>query len=61
METNLYKKYYVFVYRDNIGGGRRYILAADRGIAERDLRRFLNEYHPFRRFIIELEQVLTAN
>ena len=60
METNS-KKYYVFTYRDGAGGGRRYILAADRRIAERDLRRFLNEHHPFRRFIVELEQVLTAN
>ena len=53
-------KYYVFVYRDGAGGGRRYILADDPKQAWKRLKQFLNEYHPFRRYHIRLEQVLPA-
>lgn len=53
-------KYYVFFYRDNAGGGRRYILAENAREAWKKLRRFLNEYHPYRRYSIRLEQVLPA-
>ena len=53
-------KYYVFFFHDNAGGGRRYILAEDARDAWKRLRRYLNEYHPFRRYHIRLEQVIPA-
>ena len=51
-------KYYVYTYRDNAGGGKRNILAASEKEANKRLRQFLNQYHPFRKYHIELEQVL---
>lgn len=53
-------KYYVFFFRDNAGGGRRYILADNARDAWKSLRRYLNEYHPFRHYHICLEQVIPA-
>ena len=53
-------KYYIFVYWDGAGGGRRYILAGDAKEAYKRLRRFLNEHHPFRKYHIQLEQVMPA-
>lgn len=53
-------KYYVFFYYDNAGGGRHQFLADNEKDAYKKLRRFLNEYHPFRRYKILLEQVLSA-
>jgi len=53
-------KYYIFVYRDGAGGGRRYILAENAVDAWKKLRRFLKEYHPTRRYHIHLEQVMPA-
>lgn len=51
-------KYYIFTYRDNAGGGRRYILAASKTEAFKRLKAFLNEHHPFRKYKIELENVM---
>lgn len=51
-------KYYIFTYRDNAGGGRRYIIAASKAEAFKRLKAFLNEYHPFRKYKIELENVM---
>lgn len=53
-------KYYVFFYYDNAGGGRRYILASDEKDARKRLKRFLHNYHPFRKYTIQLEQVMPA-
>lgn len=49
---------YVFTYRDSIGGGKRYIWAANEQEAMKRLKRFLKQYHPTRKYQIELEQVL---
>ena len=51
-------KTFVFTYRDNAGGGRRYIWASDEKAALKRLKRFLNQYHPYRKYIIELERVI---
>ena len=51
-------KTYVFTYKDNAGGGRRYIWAADEKEALKRLKRFLSQYHRTRKYTIELEQVL---
>ena len=53
-------KYYVFFYYDNVGSGRRYILAANEKTAYKHLKKFINEHHPFRKFVIQLEQVMPA-
>lgn len=53
-------KYYVFFYWDNAGGGRRYILADSKDEALKRLKKFLNEYYPFRKYHIHLEQVMPA-
>ena len=54
-------KYYVYSYRDNAGGGKREILAENIEEALKKLKRFLNEYHPFRKYQIELEQIIPVN
>ena len=51
-------KYYIFTYRDNAGGGRRWIFAASKAEALKRLKAFLNQYHPFRKYKIELENVM---
>jgi len=53
-------KYYVYIYWDNAGSGRHYILADSEENALKRLKSFLNEHHPFRKFIIKLEQVMPA-
>lgn len=53
-------KYYVFTYRDNAGGGKREILAENANEAYKRLKQFLNEYHPFRKYQIELDRVIPA-
>ena len=53
-------KYYIFTYRDNAGGGKRWILAENEKNALKRLKKFLHEYHPFRKFYIELEQIMPA-
>lgn len=54
-------KYYVFTYRDNAGGGRRWILAENQQEATKRLKQFLNRFHPFRKYKITLENVTPAN
>ena len=51
-------KTYVYMYRDGAGGGRRYILAANETEALNRLKMMLKQYHPTRKYHIELEQVL---
>ena len=53
-------KYYVFTYYDNVGGGRREILADSKKEASKRLRQFLNEYHPFRKYQIIFEGTITV-
>lgn len=52
------KKYYVFSYRDGAGGGKREILAENKDEALKRLKQFLNQYHPFRSYKIQLENVM---
>lgn len=54
-------KYYVFTYWDNAGGGRRWILAKNQQEATKRLKQFLNRFHPFRKYRIYLENVMSAN
>ena len=51
-------KTFVYTYRDGAGGGRRYILAANETEALNRLKMMLNQYHPSRKYQIELERVL---
>lgn len=51
-------KTYVYTYRDGAGGGKRYITAANEAEALNCLRMMLNQYHPTRKYHIDLEQVL---
>lgn len=50
------ERYYVFSYRDNCGGGRRYILAQTKKDALRKLRAFLKKHHPDRKYRIEFDE-----
>lgn len=53
-------KRYVYTYRDGAGGGRKAILAASEPEASELLLRFLHQYHPTRKYNIELENVISA-
>ena len=54
------KKYYIYIYRDGAGGGKRWILAENELQALVNLLEFLKKHHPFRHYKIELEQVMPA-
>lgn len=54
------EKYYVYTYWDGVGGGKRWILATSEKEARKRLRQFLNRYHPFRKYSIQLENVTPA-
>ena len=49
---------YIFTYRDNAGGGRRYIHAKSEPEAWNEIKNFLAEYHPTRHYTLELESVI---
>ena len=51
-------KTFVYTYKDGSGGGRRYITAANGSEALNRLKMMLKQYHPTRKYQIDLEQVL---
>lgn len=55
-------KYYIFTYSDGKGhGGRSYHLAASKDEALKRLKRRLHQRYPFRKYRIDLENVMPAN
>lgn len=54
------ERYYVFTYRDNCGGGKRYILADSKRDALQKLKAFLEKHHPNKEYQIELYQTFDA-
>ena len=51
-------KTYVYTYRDGAGCGKRYITAENEAEALNRLKMMLEQYHPTRKYKIDLEQVL---